>query len=159
MIKYASILLMCSILLIALLSKTGGEVDKAYRKLAFDMQKLRDACLRYKNDIGFVPEMISELYENSQNNERWRGPYLKEEVKINPWGNPYIIVFNDDFEQIGEKSVFEIFSFGPKDLFFTDDNGNKVPSYFTSVINRCDKRPGNLSRYQVGRPKMQSDIK
>ncbi len=38
--------------------------------------------------------------------KKWRGPYLKHELPLDPWGNPYV------YRCPGERSEYEIISYG-----------------------------------------------
>ncbi len=53
-----------------------------------------DALMQYKLDVGSFPSAdagLQALVENTDNNEKWNGPYLKPAVvPKDPWGNEYV---------------------------------------------------------------------
>ena len=53
-----------------------------------------DALMQYKLDVGSFPSAdagLQGLVENTDNNEKWNGPYLKPAVvPKDPWGNEYV---------------------------------------------------------------------
>ena len=55
-----------------------------------------DALTNYKMDVGSYPETdagLQALVENPDDNEKWRGPYLKPaSIPKDPWGNDDVYV-------------------------------------------------------------------
>ena len=54
---------------------------------------IEDALTGYRLDIGSYPTGdagLQSLVENSDNNEKWNGPYIKPAVPKDPWGNDYV---------------------------------------------------------------------
>ncbi len=53
-----------------------------------------DALMQYQLDVGSFPSAdagLQGLVENTDNNEKWNGPYLKPAVvPKDPWGNEYV---------------------------------------------------------------------
>lgn len=50
------------------------------------------ALQSYRIDLGRFPsssEGLSVLVQSGQTDARWRGPYLKGELPVDPWGMPY----------------------------------------------------------------------
>lgn len=73
-----------------------GKVDESKVKTAQTQVKmLRGALETYRLDIGRFPseqEGLSVLYSpptDPQSKTRWKGPYLDEQVPLDPWGHPY----------------------------------------------------------------------
>jgi general secretion pathway protein G len=51
------------------------------------------ALERYRGDVGEYPseqEGLAALWSSSGNRSNWKGPYLRKEVPVDPWGNPYV---------------------------------------------------------------------
>ena len=69
-----------------------------------------DALTNYKMDVGSYPETdsgLQALVENTDNNEKWNGPYLKPAVvPKDPWGNEYVYTIP------GEHGDYDLLSYG-----------------------------------------------
>ena len=70
---------------------------------------LEQAVFDFRLDTGKLPDAASgleELNRNVSGNDKWDGPYLKQAVPKDPWGNDYI------YKCPGENTEFEIISYG-----------------------------------------------
>ena len=78
-----------------------------------------DALTNYKLEVGSYPESsLQELVENTDGNEKWKGPYLKPaSIPTDPWGNEYI--YNCPGENDRE---YDIISCGPDGAEGTEDD-------------------------------------
>lgn len=57
---------------------------------------LEKALQAYRIDMGRYPtasEGLKALMTAPGNDPRWRGPYLKDDVPLDPWGQPYRYVY------------------------------------------------------------------
>ncbi len=73
------------------------------------IKMLEQAVFDFRLDTGKLPDASSgleELNRNVSGNEKWDGPYLKQAVPKDPWGNDYI------YKCPGENTDFEIISYG-----------------------------------------------
>ena len=70
-----------------------------------------DALTNYKMDVGSYPETdagLQALVENPDDNEKWRGPYLKPaSIPKDPWGNDYVYICPGDNDR-----EYDIVSYG-----------------------------------------------
>ena len=73
-----------------------GRVDASKVQTAdAQVRMLRSAVQTFRLDVGRLPteeEGLSVLYrppEDPQAQARWQGPYLDEDVPLDPWDNPY----------------------------------------------------------------------
>ena len=49
-----------------------------------------DALEQYRGDVGDYPESLQDLVQNTEDNEKWKGPYLKPAaIPKDPWGHEY----------------------------------------------------------------------
>lgn len=63
----------------------------------------------YRLDMGRYPATelgLNALLTAPQNEPKWKGPYLKKEIPLDPWGKPYVYRFP------GEKQEYDIISYG-----------------------------------------------
>lgn len=73
------------------------------------IQSFMTALDNFYIDVGRYPttrEGLGALREEPAGVDGWRGPYLKQEVPTDPWGNPY------QYRQPGRNGGYEIVSYG-----------------------------------------------
>lgn len=73
------------------------------------LDALEKALDTYRLDNGRYPSTaqgLSALNQRPAGNEKWRGPYLKKGVPLDPWGKPYIYI------SPGQHSEFDLSSLG-----------------------------------------------
>lgn len=88
-------------------------VGEARRTTAMAQIEMLGAALdAYRLDIGSYPtttQGLGALWEQpSTAATRWRGPYLRRAIPLDPWGNPY--VYRSPGER--ESRPYELISFG-----------------------------------------------
>jgi general secretion pathway protein G len=69
------------------LGKTNTKIARA------QIVALEKALDQYRLDVGRYPsteEGLDALFVKPNNEEKWKGPYLKKAVPPDPWGRPYI---------------------------------------------------------------------
>jgi general secretion pathway protein G len=90
--------LLVVLMIIALLAgfvgpKVFSNVDSAKEKTAMrQMRSLADALAQYRLDVGLYPsesEGLKALTEKPTTAQNWNGPYLSQQVPMDPWGNAY----------------------------------------------------------------------
>lgn len=134
-----------SLLLVALLPEPHApKIDPKYRRSIEDMKKLRTACLAYKKDVSFIPNEIKELYANTLKIENWKGPYMTEEVKVNPWGNPYQIILYEATWENGKKTYHF--------LIYGKGSENSTLPYYELPVEKTDTKPENANMYCTEMP-------
>lgn len=70
---------------------------------------LEQAVFDFQMDMKRLPDSengLRELRENVGNDEKWDGPYLKQPIPQDPWGQEYI------YKVPGESGDFDIISYG-----------------------------------------------
>ena len=63
----------------------------------------------YRLDVGRYPtteQGLAALREKPAGVDKWDGPYLRKELPLDPWGNPYV------YESPSEHGDFAIISYG-----------------------------------------------
>lgn len=90
--------LLVVLMIIALLAgfvgpKVFSNVDSAKEKTAQrQMRSLADTLGQYRLDVGQYPtesQGLKALVEKPTGVINWRGPYLSQQVPLDPWGNAY----------------------------------------------------------------------
>lgn len=76
-----------------------GTVEKSKLTIAkAQMDALEKAIEAYRLDVGVLPtsqQGLSALLVQPAAASKWRGPYLKKGVPLDPWGNAYIYKLSD----------------------------------------------------------------
>ncbi|MEW6593730.1 MAG: type II secretion system major pseudopilin GspG [Thermodesulfobacteriota bacterium] len=88
-----------------LFGKLGGARQDTAKT---QIEMLVAALDSYRLDIGHYPseqEGLGALLQNPGAN-KWDGPYLKKEVPLDPWGQPY------HYQNPGQHGEIDLFSYG-----------------------------------------------
>lgn len=86
-----------------------GRIGKSKQSVAqAQIEMLGVALDNYSLDVGQYPttEQGLQSLQVNPNVEGWDGPYLKKEVPVDPWGNPY------QYKSPGEHAAYDIVSQG-----------------------------------------------
>lgn len=87
-----------------------AQVGKSEVKAArAQIDSLDKALEQYRLDTGHFPtteQGLAALVVRQANEPKWDGPYLKKDVPLDPWGNPYV------YKIPGEHGDFDLLSYG-----------------------------------------------
>lgn len=75
----------------------------------------------FEVDNGYYPEGndgLMDLIEEPTNAKDWRGPYLKQGIPDDPWGNPYIYDYPGKYNDMS----YDLMSMGPDGRRGGDDD-------------------------------------
>jgi general secretion pathway protein G len=76
----------------------------------------------FEVDNGFYPSTndgLQALIEQPQGASNWKGPYLRGEIPLDPWGvNPYVYEYPGKYNEKG----FDLYSYGPDGQAGTEDD-------------------------------------
>lgn len=86
--------------------KYFAQVGKSQVKAArAQIDALDKALEQYRIDVGHLPtteQGLTALNTQPQGEQNWAGPYLKKDVPLDPWGNPYLYAtpgtHNNDYD-------------------------------------------------------------
>jgi general secretion pathway protein G len=84
-----------------------GKSETGLAKAQIDA--LEKALDQYRLDTGHYPateQGLAALNAQPSSEPKWRGPYLKKNIPVDPWGNPYI------YKQPGEHGEYDLLSYG-----------------------------------------------
>jgi general secretion pathway protein G len=77
--------------------KLFGRVDSSKIKTAeVQVKMFKGALETFRLDVGRLPTqaegllVLNQAPTEERAKARWRGPYLDQEVPMDPWGNPYL---------------------------------------------------------------------
>jgi len=72
-------------------------IDKARKTSArVQINNFAQSLGQFKLDVGTFPtteQGLQALRVRPENNEQWAGPYLTQEVPLDPWNHPYLYKF------------------------------------------------------------------
>jgi general secretion pathway protein G len=82
-----------------------NQADSARRDAALSqIASLSSALDAHRLDVGRYPDSLEGLVRNTSGRDAWNGPYLRGNVPMDPWGNPY--------QYSSDGRNFELYSFG-----------------------------------------------
>jgi len=122
LIELLLVLVILAVLAVIVVPKFAGRSEDA-RKTAAKTQvtNIASAVRMFEVDVGRYPssdEGIRALMEAPGNAKGWKGPYMEQEIKEDPWGNPYV------YKQPGTHNPngIDIYSMGPNGVDGDDDD-------------------------------------
>jgi general secretion pathway protein G len=83
--------------------------ESARRRARAEIELFGVALDTFRLDVGRYPtsqEGLAALRTRPFGLDRWDGPYLKEEIPRDPWGNPYV------YRSPGQRESYELLSYG-----------------------------------------------
>lgn len=90
--------------------KYFAQIGKSEIKVArAQIDSLDKSLDQFRLDTGHYPSMeegLAALVARPASEPKWDGPYLKKEVPMDPWGNPYV------YKIPGEHSEYDLMSYG-----------------------------------------------
>jgi general secretion pathway protein G len=98
LIEIMVVIIVLTILAAAIIPNLTGRTDDArVARARSDVANLETALEQFKLDMGRYPtseEGLQALRDAPQTEDidRWKGPYLRKPVPPDPWGNPYVYV-------------------------------------------------------------------
>ncbi len=102
-----------------------GQSEKAKPKAArVQLENLRNALDMFQLDVGRYPtteEGLEALRTRPSSAPRWAGPYLRDEIPLDPWGRPYV------YRSPGEGgAAYDIGSYGADGRSGGEDNNADI---------------------------------
>jgi len=84
-----------------------GQGEKAKVKAtSSQISRISMSVETYYLDTGFTPTALDELVNEPSGVDGWNGPYIKNSLLKDPWGQPY------HYKAPGEHGEFDIVSYG-----------------------------------------------
>ena len=122
LVELLLVLVILATLAAIVIPKFSGRTLQAQKTAAqTQISNLGTALDSYEVDVGSYPDSnqgLRALQENPGGIEGWRGPYMKQEIPPDPWGNPYMYEFPGKH---GE-GHYDLMSWGPDKRAGTDDD-------------------------------------
>ena len=111
LIELMVVMIILGLLAALVVPKMFGKLETAKTNAAYAQIELFGTALdSYRLDVGKYPsssEGLESLISPVSGAEEWNGPYLrKNEIPLDPWGNPYI------YEAPGTHGDYDLYSLG-----------------------------------------------
>lgn len=123
LIELLLVLAILGILAAIVVPKFSGRTEQARITAAqSQIATFGTALDAYEVDMGAYPQGkdgLQALVQEPRDSKSWKGPYLKGEIPVDPWGQPY--VYECPGRRNGNKS-YDLSSIGPDGRDGTDDD-------------------------------------
>ena len=122
LIELLLVLVILGILAAIVVPKFSGRTEQARMTAAqSQIATFGTALDAFEVDNGSYPKGksgLADLVQQPRDLQNWRGPYLKSDIPVDPWGNAYI------YESPGKHnpSGYDVMSMGPDGRAGTDDD-------------------------------------
>jgi general secretion pathway protein G len=129
LIELLLVLVILGILAAIVVPKFSGRTEQArVTAAASQIATFGTALDAYEVDLGSYPKGkngLGDLVQQPRDADGWKGPYLKNEIPMDPWGHAYIYECPGKHNPTG----YDIMSMGPDGRTGTDDD---ITSWQTS---------------------------
>ncbi len=131
LIELMVVMIILGLLAALVAPKMFGRVGQAKQKAAYAQIELLGTALdSFRLDVGLYPttsEGLQSLLTAPSGVESWNGPYLKkEEVPLDPWGNPY------HYDSPGSHGDYDLYSYGRDNAAGGDGEDTDIESWKTA---------------------------
>jgi general secretion pathway protein G len=122
LIELLLVLVILGILAAIVVPKFSGRTEQARETAArAQIATFNTALDAFEVDVGFYPKGkngLSDLVQQPRDAQNWRGPYLKNDIPLDPWGNAY------SYECPGKHNAsgYDLMSMGPDSRVGGDDD-------------------------------------
>jgi general secretion pathway protein G len=110
LIELLIVMVIISLLAALVAPRFFGQEKKAKQRGAKGQIALLESAVdTYRLDVGRYPtteQGLEALRERPDGIDKWDGPYLRKELPLDPWGNPYV------YESPSEHGEYAIVSYG-----------------------------------------------
>jgi general secretion pathway protein G len=122
LIELLLVLVILGILAAIVVPKFSGRTEQARITAAqTQISTFGTALDAFEVDMGYYPkgkDGLSDLVQPPRDGQNWKGPYLKNEIPLDPWQNPYV------YEYPGKRNAksYDLLSMGPDGRVGGDDD-------------------------------------
>ncbi len=122
LIELLLVLVILGILAAIVVPKFAGRTEQARLTAAqSQISTFGTALDSFEVDMGYYPKGKSglrDLVEAPREGQNWKGPYMKNDIPLDPWGNEYV------YEYPGKRNAksYDLMSMGPDGRVGGDDD-------------------------------------
>ena len=122
LIELLLVLVILGILAAIVVPKFSGRTEQARVTAArSQISTFSTALDAFEIDNGFYPKGkngLNDLVQQPRDTQNWKGPYMKNEIPLDPWGHAYVY----DFPGKRNASSYDLMSMGPDGRAGGDDD-------------------------------------
>jgi general secretion pathway protein G len=122
LVEMLLVLVILGTLAAIVIPKFAGRTEQAKETAAkTQIANISTALDAFEVDNGYYPagaEGLNELVEKPSTATNWRGPYLKQRIGNDPWGNAYVY----EYPGKNNESGYDLMSMGPDGRAGGDDD-------------------------------------
>ena len=122
LIELLLVLVILGILAAIVVPKFAGRTEQARLTAAqSQISTFGTALDAFEVDMGYYPKGksgLNDLVVSPRDGQNWKGPYMKNDIPLDPWGNAYI------YEYPGKRNAksYDLMSMGPDGRAGGDDD-------------------------------------
>jgi len=91
LVEMLLVLVILAVLAAIVIPKMSGRSQQAKVTAAStQINGFETALDMFEADTGFYPKSLDALVNEPSGTQNWKGPYLKQGIPLDPWGNPYL---------------------------------------------------------------------
>jgi len=128
LIELLLVLVILGVLAAIVVPKFSGRTEQARQTAAVSQIATFGTALdAYEVDMGSYPQGksgMSDLVQQPREGTGWKGPYMKNDIPLDPWGNAYIYECPGKHNSTG----YDLVSMGPDARVGTEDDINNWQS-------------------------------
>jgi len=128
LIELLLVLVILGVLAAIVVPKFSGRTEQARQTAAVaQIATFGTALDAYEVDLGSYPQGksgLSDLVQQPREGTGWKGPYMKNDIPLDPWGNAYIYECPGKHNSTG----YDLVSMGPDARVGTEDDINNWQS-------------------------------
>ncbi len=122
LIELLLVLVILGILAAIVVPKFSGRTEQARNTAAQSQIAIFGSALdQFEVDMGYYPKGksgLNDLVQPPRDSQNWKGPYLKNDIPLDPWGNAYIY----EFPGRRNPKSYDLMSMGPDGRVGGDDD-------------------------------------
>jgi general secretion pathway protein G len=122
LIELLLVLVILGILAAIVVPKFSGRTEQARVTAAVSQIATFGTALdAFEVDMGYYPKGkngLNDLVVQPRDGANWKGPYMKNDIPLDPWGNPYIY----EFPGKRNPKSYDLMSMGPDGRVGGDDD-------------------------------------
>ena len=126
LIELLLVLVILGILAAIVVPKFAGRTEQARMTAAqSQISNFGSALDAFEVDMGYYPKGkngLTDLVQPPRDSQTWKGPYLKGEIPLDPWGHAYIYECPSKRSANAGASSYDLMSMGPDGRAGTEDD-------------------------------------
>ena len=121
LVEMLLVLVILAVLAAIVIPKMSGRSQQAkVTAVGTQIKGFETALDMFEADTGYYPKSLDALINEPSGTQNWKGPYLKQGIPLDSWGNPYSYAYPGKSNAKG----YDLSSMGPDGQAGGDDDIN-----------------------------------